>query len=199
MVEVTGFPGYVIAQHYFKGCLLGGVLAAVLFSMNAVAGEARRGTLEIWLARPLSRRRILLERWIQGAVALVVPIFLSSLSVPWLATFVDETIAYRPLFLSSVHISGFLLVVYALTFCLSCLGRHPTWIAGGVLSLVLVQSAMYIIEILTHWSVLRTVDIPRYLAIFESGRLDGAVLGPMCAAVLGLLIASLVIFERRAP
>jgi len=64
MVEVTGFSGYVIAQHFMKGCLFGGVLGAVLFSMNAVAGEARRGTLEIWLARPLSRRRILLERWI---------------------------------------------------------------------------------------------------------------------------------------
>jgi ABC-type transport system involved in multi-copper enzyme maturation permease subunit len=199
VVEVTGFTGYVIAQHYFKGCLLGGVLAAVLFSMNAVAGEARRGTLEIWLARPISRRRILLERWVQGAAALAAPILATSLTIPWLATFVDEPVPYWPLFLSSVHVLGFLLVVYALTFCLSCLGRHPTWIAGGVLSLVLVQSAMYIIEILTHWSVLRTVDIPRYVAIFESGRLDAALVGPMYAAALGLLIASLAIFERRAP
>jgi ABC-type transport system involved in multi-copper enzyme maturation permease subunit len=199
MVEVTGFSGYVIAQHFMKGCLFGGVLGAVLFSMNAVAGEARRGTLEIWLARPLSRRRILLERWIQGALALVVPIFLTSLTIPWLATFVEETVAYRPLLLSSVHVSGFLLATYSLTFCLSCLGRQPTWIGGGVLALVLVQSAMYIIEILTHWSVLRTVDIPRYVAIFESGRLDGSVLGPTYAVALGLLVASLAIFERRTP
>ena len=90
MVEVTGFTGYVIAQHFFKGGLFGGVLAAVLFSMNAVAGEARRGTLEIWLAQPVSRRRLLLERWLQGALALVAPVLLSSLTIPWLATFVDD-------------------------------------------------------------------------------------------------------------
>ena len=51
LMEVTGVTGYVIGQQFFKGCIFGGLLAAVLFSMNAVAGEARRGTLEIWLAR----------------------------------------------------------------------------------------------------------------------------------------------------
>jgi ABC-type transport system involved in multi-copper enzyme maturation permease subunit len=199
MIEVTGYPGYVIAQHFFKGCLFGGSLAAVLFAMNAVAGEAQRGTLEIWLARPFSRRRLLLERWVQGAVAVVAPIFLTSLSLPALSAHVDEALPYGPLLLSSVHVSGFLLAVYSLTFFLSCLGRHPTWIAGAVLGLLLVQAAMYIIEILTHWSVIRTVDMPPYLAIFESGRLDGFLVVPTYAVALALLWASLAVFERRVP
>ena len=199
LMEVTGVVGYVIGQHFFKGCLFGGILAAVLFSMNAIAGEARRGTLEIWLARPLSRRRLLIERWVQGALALVVPIFLTSLTVPALLTRVDEVMAYRPLMLSSVHVSGMLLATYSATFFLSCLGRHPTWIAGSVLAVLLIQGAMYIIEILTHWSIFRMVDIPRYLAIFETGQLDWSVTGPLYAVAAGLLAASLVVIERRVP
>jgi ABC-type transport system involved in multi-copper enzyme maturation permease subunit len=58
---------YVTGQHFFKGCNTLGTAAAVLLAVGAVAGEAHRGTLEIWLARPLSRRRILSERWVQGA------------------------------------------------------------------------------------------------------------------------------------
>ena len=57
-------------------------------------------------------------------VALLVPVFLTTPSIPWLATFVGEGIAYRPLLLAGVHVSGFLLAVYALTFCLSCV--QPT-------------------------------------------------------------------------
>ena len=199
LMEVTGVVGYVIGQHFFKGCLFGGLLAAVLFSMNAVAGEARRGTLEIWLARPVSRRRLLLERWVQGALALVVPIFLTSFTIPWLLGFVDETMAHRPLVLSSVHASGMLLATYSVTFFLSCLGRHPTWIAAGVLSFLLVQAAAYIVEVLTDWSIFRLVDIPRYLAIFESGRLDWSALGPLYGVAGVFLAAALVAFERRVP
>ncbi len=199
LMEVTGVTGYVIGQQFFKGCIFGGLLAAVLFSMNAVAGEARRGTLEIWLARPLSRRRLLLERWFQGAVALVAPVFLTSLSIPYLLTYVDETMAYLPLVLSCVHVCGLLLATYALTFLLSCVGRNPTWIASGVLSFFMIQAAAYIIEVTTDWSIFRTVDIPRYLAIYETGQLDWSVLGPMYGLTLGLLVASVVAFERRVP
>jgi len=199
LMEVTGVVGYVIGQHFFKGCIFVGVLAAVLFSMNAVAGEARRGTLEIWLARPLSRRRMLLERWIQGALALVVPIFLTSLTIPWLLTHVDETMAFEPLVLSSVHASALLLATYALTFLCSCLGRNPTWIAAAVLSIMLAEGAMYIVEVLTNWSIFRLADMPRYLAIYETGTLDWSVLGPLFGLALALLVASLLVFERRVP
>ena len=92
LLEVTGVEGYVIAQHFFKGCMVLGIPAAVLFSMGAVAGEVHRGSLEIWLARPLSRNRILVERWVQGALAVVIPVFATSLTIPWLLSFVDEMV-----------------------------------------------------------------------------------------------------------
>ena len=105
MLEVTGVEGYVVAQHFFKGCMILGIPAAVLFSMGAVAGEAHRGTLEIWLARPISRTRLLLERWLAGALAIVVPVFATSATLPYLLAKVDETMAWEPILLSSAHAS----------------------------------------------------------------------------------------------
>ena len=61
-LEEGGLWAYVAGQHYFKGCNTMGIAAAVLFACGAVAGEAQRGTLEIWLARPVTRTRLLLER-----------------------------------------------------------------------------------------------------------------------------------------
>jgi ABC-type transport system involved in multi-copper enzyme maturation permease subunit len=74
----------MILQHFFKGCNALGGMVAVIFAMNAVAAEAQRGTLEIWLARPLSRRRLLLERWAAGAIWLSLPVF-RPLTIPFLA------------------------------------------------------------------------------------------------------------------
>jgi ABC-type transport system involved in multi-copper enzyme maturation permease subunit len=199
LLEVTGVEGYVIAQHYFKGCMMLGIPAAVLFSMGAVAGEAHRGSLEIWLAQPISRNRLLIERWVQGALAVVLPVFASSLTIPWLLSFVDETLPYDLMLLSSVHSVALLLATYSATFLLSTVGRRPVLIAFFMLSLMMAQGAVYIVETITQWSIFRLVDIPEYLKIFETGKLDPSTLLPLYGASLVFLIASLFAFSRRVP
>ena len=57
LIDLIGVPAYVVAQQYFKACNTLGATAAVLFAMGAIAGEAQRGTLEIWISRPVSRLR----------------------------------------------------------------------------------------------------------------------------------------------
>jgi ABC-2 type transport system permease protein len=199
LLEVTGVDGYVIAQHFFKGCMLLGVPAAILFAMGAVAGEARRGTLEIVLARPLPRWRILLERWLQGAVGVVAPVFATSLTIPWLLSFVDDTMELEPLVLSSVHASSLLLATYSLTFLLSTVGRRPILIAFVMTSIMVGQAALYIVERVTHWSIFRLVDIPVYLDIYEHRRLDWSILAWLYGAAALFLLASLAAFQRRVP
>jgi len=199
LLEVTGVQGYVIAQHFFKGCMILGIPAAALFAMGAVAGEAHRGTLEIWLARPLSRQRLLLERWAAGAVALVIPVFATSLTLPYLLSLVDETMAWKPIVLSSAHASSMLLAAYSGTFLASTLGRRPVLIAFAMISFMVVQGGIYIIESITHWSLYRLVDIPEYLKIFEQGRLDPTRVGPLLGASALFVVASLIAIRRRVP
>ncbi len=197
-VDEEGFPAYVLAQHFFKGCNALGTAAAVLFAAPAVAGEAHRGTLEMWLALPFSRTRLLLERWLAGALALTVPVFLSTLTIPLLGARVDEYEPYAPYLACAAQQSLFLLAIYAVTFLCSCLGSNPNRIALAVLFVTVFQFALYMIKTVTHGSLYRLCDMDVLLAIA-----DGTWSAPNLATLLattGLaLLASWFAFQRRTP
>jgi hypothetical protein len=202
MVDALGKGGvtaYVNGQHFFKGCNTLGCAAAVLFAMGAVAGEAQRGTLEIWLARPVSRKRILLERYALGALAVALPVFATTLTIPWLLARVDESTRVWPLVLCSAHESLFLLAVYSATFLWSCLGHKPTLIAFVMLFFTTFQFSLYMVQTATHWSLFRLTDIEAFGRIFSAASLDARVCLPLAAASVACLAASLYAFERRTP
>jgi ABC-type transport system involved in multi-copper enzyme maturation permease subunit len=194
-----GVTAYVNGQHFFKGCNTLGCAAAVLFAMGAVAGEAQRGTLEIWLARPLSRNRILLERYALGALAVSVPVIATTLTIPWLLSFVHETTRLWPLVLCSAHESLFLIAVYSATFLWSCVGHKPVLIAFVMLFFTTFQFSMYMIQTATHWSLFRLVDIESFGRIFSAASLDWRVCAPLLGASAACLAASLYAFARRTP
>jgi len=198
MIE-GGVKAYVNAQHFFKGCNTLGVAAAVLFAMGAVAGEAHRGTLEIWLARPVSRTRLLTERWVSGALGVCLPVFATTATIPWLLGFVDESIPVPPLFWCAVHQSLFLLAVFSLTFLFSTVGRAPTKIAFGMLFFTTFQFAIYMVKVLTHWSIFRLTDIESFQWIFSRGGLDWTKAAPLVVMIGVCLTGSLVAFHRRVP
>jgi hypothetical protein len=194
-----GIAAYVLGQHFFKGCNSLGVAAAILFSMGAVAGEAQRGTLEIWLSRPLSRRRMLTEKWIGGALAISLPVFLSSATIPWLISFVDESMQLGPLMLCALHQSLFLVMLYSVTFLLSCIGRKPTVIAFVMLFFTTLEFALYLVKTATHTSLFRLVDVPTFLAIHGKHALAADKIAIMACVTLITYLASLWIFARRVP
>jgi len=198
-IEQTGVFGYIAGQHFFKGCNTLGTAAAVLFAVGAVAGEAHRGTLEILLARPYSRLRILLERYLAGALALTLPIFLSSATIPWLTERVDEVVDLEGFLLGAAHQSIFLLSIYSATFLLSTLGSNPTRIALLVLFTTTFLFAIYMIKVVTDYSFYRLCDIRDFIKIEDERALDWATLGPLLAASGVLFGLSYAVFRRRVP
>jgi ABC-type transport system involved in multi-copper enzyme maturation permease subunit len=198
-IEETGAIGYVLAQHYFKVCSTLGTLAAVLFASPAVAGHAMRGTLELCLARPISRKRMLTERFALGALALALAVFATSATIPPLAARVDETIEQVPLLWCSLHQTIFLVAIYSATFLASTLSSSPWVVAGAMLFASLLHFALYMIDTATHWSLFRLSDVPRYLAVYEHRALDWRIAGPMLAVIAVCFALSLVAFERRSP
>lgn len=199
-VDESGVAPYVLTQQFFKGTNTLGLAAAVLFGAGAIAGEANRGTLELLLARPVTRTRVLLERWFGGALQVTLPVFLSTASVPWMLTHVDETMSQWGLFLCSAYASLFLLVIYSLTFFLSTLGRQPIAIAFVVLILSTMQFALYMVQTISNWSLFRVVDINVFWrTIYDQETLPANFTWTMLAAVLLLLGSSWVAFQRRLP
>jgi len=198
-IEDTGVYGYIVGQHFFKGCNTLGTAAAVLFAVGAVAGEVHRGTLEIFLARPFSRTRLLSERWLGGALAVTVPVFLTSLTIPALADRIGEVESYGPYLLGAVHQSVFLLAIYSLAFLFSTLGSNPTKIALVLLFLTISGFAIYMIKVVTAWSPYRLCDMEVFLRIDSDGALDLALVLPMLAWSAVLYGTSLFAFRRRVP
>jgi len=198
-IVAGGVAAYVHGQHFFKGCNTVGTLAAVILAMNAVAGEANRGTLEIWLARPVTRRRLLLERWLGGAAAVTLPVFATTLTIPWLLSRVDTEMALGPLMLGAVHQSLLLLAIYSATFLWSCLTSRPVFIVFGMLLFTVLQFAMYLIQVVTHWSIFRLADIDVYARIGATHALDWRICAPLVLVSAILVAISLVVFARRTP
>jgi ABC-type transport system involved in multi-copper enzyme maturation permease subunit len=197
-IDQEGMVAYVVLQQFFKACNTLGAGAAVVFAAGAVAGEVSRGTLELFLARPLSRRRVLLERWLLGAVAVVLPVFLSSATIPWLATRVGEEVALAPMMLCAAHQSLFLLALYALVFLCSTAGSQPLRIAVIFLALIAFEYSVYLVSRWTHFSAFRLTDLDAFLTVVEHGLAPGTTLAYL--AVIGaLLLASLAVFARRTP
>ncbi len=198
-IGVGGVAAYVNGQHFFKGCNTVGTLAAVVLAMGAVAGEANRGTLEVWLSRPVSRRRLLTERWLGGAAATVVPVFLTTLTIPWLLGFVDAQMAWRVLLLGALHQSLVLLPIYSATFLWSCLASRPIPIAFGMLLFTVFQFSIYLIQDVTHWSYFRLSDLDVFARIGATHALDWKLCGPLLAVTAILFCISLWVFQKRTP
>lgn len=200
-LKTGGVSTYIVGQQFFKGCTILGCAGAVLFAVSAVANEAHRGTLEIWLARPQSRRRVLLERYFGGALILVLPVFLTSATIPALLDWVDvdEEMRLWPLMLCSVHQSLFLLLVYSFSFLLSTRGSHPIRIALWMLFLAVFQFSIYLVKVATHYSLFRLVDVRHFTAIVR----DEALNPVLCLSMLGgsvlCLALSIWSFDRRTP
>lgn len=198
-VDELGLMGYVTGQHLFKGCNTLGTAAAVLFAVGAVAGEAQRGTLEIWIARPVSRARLLIERYVSGALALAIPVMASTATIPWLLTYLDESLELRPLLLCAAHQSILLLACYSLTFLASARGRNPVAIGVLMLFVFTFEFAIYVVKNTKEYSMYRLSDLDRYKRIFDTGGLDWRFCAPMLAVSAICLALSLRAFGRRTP
>lgn len=194
-----GVAAYVNGQHFFKGCNTLGSAAAVFFAMGAVAGEAHRGTLELWLARPFSRRRLLAQRFVAGALALIVPVFATTATVPFLLARIGEELDLARLLLCAAHQSAFLLAIYALAFFYSCCSTKPAQIAFVMLALSTLEFSIYMVQVATHWSVFRLSDVEVYQELYSTGAFDPVILLPLLATTIVLCIASDRVFARRTP
>ena len=175
---------------------------AVGFATSAVAGERQRGTLEVILARPLSRRTVYLTELV--AVLLFIGIVLAAASVgtligATLAGVVDELAVER---LPLLWLNGVLLwgTLAAIGLAASVSFDRLTPALGITLAIVIVS---YFLEILgSIWpdaAGLQKYSLFHYLASRDvlSGTVDPFAFGLL--AVVGAIAigVALVVFPRR--
>lgn len=132
------FAAYLALELYgsFFMLLFGGVLAYTAGA--SIARNIEDGTIDLTLARPISRTRFYLEKW-AAMLAGIVIIIATSLLTAWLCTliFPNATLHWRWFLLANVDIAAMLFLVVGLGLLVSAImsaGRA----AGGVATLVVV-------------------------------------------------------------
>jgi ABC-2 type transport system permease protein len=132
------FAAYLALELYgsFFMLLFGGVLGYVAGA--SVAGNIEDGTIDLTLARPVSRTRFYLEKWAALLAGLVI-IVATSLATAWLCTlfFPNATLDWQWFLLANVDVAAILFLVVGMGLLVSAVmsaGRT----AGGVATLVVV-------------------------------------------------------------
>jgi hypothetical protein len=90
-----GFPAYVLVQHFFKGCNALGTPRRCC-SRRRPSRARRTAARSSSCSRGRSRARACSRALARGALALTLPIVLTSLTIPLLGARVDEYEPYGP-------------------------------------------------------------------------------------------------------
>jgi ABC-2 type transport system permease protein len=132
------FAAYMALELYgsFFMLLFGGVLAYTAGA--SIARNIEDGTIDLTLARPISRTRLYLEKWAAMLVGIAI-IIATSLLTAWLCTrlFQNATLDWQWFALANVDVAAMLFLVVGLGLLVSAVmsaGRA----AGGVATLVVV-------------------------------------------------------------
>lgn len=171
----SGFPAYVTVQQFFKGINIAGIACAVLIGTGSIAGERENGTLDMLLSRPISRSRILFQKYWVLALAVVVPIFASSMTIPWMETWIDpKTIEERCSFSGLMHASWraslFSLFFLTLTLVFSVYLREQVKVAFAIGGIIVLQVGMFFVQVLRKSSIFRLSDYDVYWPIMAGNR-----------------------------
>ena len=134
-----------------------------------------------------------------GQLALALPVFVTSATIPALLTMVDETMPWSQLIWCSLHASLFLGAVFSATFLLSSLLSEPNQIALFMLFFTTFQFSIYLVKTITHYSLFRLADIDAFMAIIKGGGPNWPLTIGLAVASLACLAGSLWAIERRVP
>lgn len=185
-------------QHPFTLLLLG--IMAIAFPALAIAGERDKGTLEVTLSRPISRRGLLLTLYVAGAifVAFLIGVLVLMTGITGVVVGFGEEIDFGRL--AQLWLAGTLLFTafMALAFAVSVESDRPGPAIGLPAVFVLVNYLAFAIGgiwpdvgALEDWSVFNLLKAQQVLS--------QGIAGGDVAAMLLLLVAFTALAFHRFP
>jgi ABC-2 type transport system permease protein len=194
--EREGFWAYFAVQHLFRGAGMFGVAAAGLMGSGIVAREVDNRTAELLLSRPISRSRILMERWFAGAVLLLVPLLATTCLAAYLAPQVEEVLDIKTALAATVFAWLFPLAAFSITMFFSTLFSNQIKAAILVLGVSILQMAFYLIPELWNYSIFNIIDLDVTLK-FTRGEFPMQEASTLATVSLVSVAASICSFRRR--
>jgi ABC-type transport system involved in multi-copper enzyme maturation permease subunit len=200
----AAYRAYMAVQMFFKGVNMVGIAAAVLLGTGLIARERENQTLEFLLARPVSRSRILWDKFWVVAVAVAIPIFVTSWTAAPLSRLpsVDETLPLGPVTLCAMHNTAFVWAVLALTTLFSVMARSQVQVAFWIGAVIIANVAVYFVQEIRVASLFRLSDFETYGPIMAGQHGFEQVFWPK---TVWLLLATSIVYAvadrlfRRTP
>ena len=192
--------GFFSSQQFFKLANTLGAGAGVVFAAGAVAGETQRGTLEIYLARPVSRARLFVERYVAGLLALVVPIVASSALFESLAawTEVEVHVTNAQMVRAAVYQCVFVSMFYAAAYAVSVFATRALSVVLGLLFFTIGMYALYLVPEANAWSVFQWTDVETFVKLEKGWATPWQFARPALVTV-ALTAVAWFGFRRRPP
>jgi ABC-2 type transport system permease protein len=120
-MQTEGFVYFTITQQMMKNIGMFGSALAVILGASAVAKEVEAGTMELLLAQPVSRKRVLLEKYLFNLGILFIPVVISTLLTYPAALIIGESISLTGLLIAGLYGFFIVAVAYSATFFLGVL------------------------------------------------------------------------------
>lgn len=195
--------GYLSSQCYFLLVPLLFSFLSIALGSSLLAREEQSGTLELLLARPISRSRLLLAKAAAGTVILlVVGVVIAILGAILCAAIGFPGVKSAGVFFTTIMCLDIAILFGALAFGMTALGRMGRGAAIGVS--VLAALAGYLFNSLDKsvtWLVWPARLLPFHYyhpaAVLQSGGLSYWDAAGMFIASLVLLGLALLVFRRR--
>lgn len=196
-IATGGFIFYTVTQQFMKNIGFFGSAMAILLGASAIAREKEAGTLELLLAQPLSRTRVLTEKFLFNAAALAVPVILSSVLIYPPALYIGAEIDLPALVVASVYCYLILLVVFALTFALGVIVDEQIRLITIGLAVCIGMTILVIFKATRHFSLYGYMDVETLEAILTAGRVPYWEMLIFALLSAGLFVLAVFMFRKR--
>lgn len=184
-MQQEGFVYFTITQQMMKNIGLFGSALAVILGASAVAKEVEAGTMELLLAQPISRKRVLLEKYLFNLGVLALPVLVSTLLTYPAALIIGESISLTGLLIAGLYGLCIIAVIYSFTFFLGVLIDTQMQVIVAGLGFCLTMFILTVFKSTSFLSLYGYMDLDILRPVFTSHAvplIEMIVFALLCAA-----------------
>lgn len=194
---ITGYPAYLGNQWFEKNLKQFAVIFALLLAMGCLAKEAENKTLELLLSKPISRTRVILEKFIAisaGAFFIIIipSVIIYPFSLFWGRDIAGITIAH--LILGSIVIFSLAFVILSYTFFFSVLFNDQVKAAVGGIILTLVFWLFSLFKLTKNLSIFSHCNS---MPLFLKGEMNWKEVSLLFSVGIFFMFLSIYTFNRK--
>ena len=169
-MQREGFIYFTITQQMMKNIGIFGSALAIILGASAIAREIEAGTMELLLAQPISRRRILAEKYLFNLSVLAIPIMVSTLLAYPADLMIGESISLASLLIAGLYGFSIIAVVYSFTFFLGILIDTQMQVIVAGLALCLIMTVLGVFNTTSFLSLYAYMNLDVLRLIFASSQ-----------------------------